>query len=108
MKHVKIVLSVLLIATLMVGLLAGCSVKHLNGTYKSTGSLGETLTFTKDQKVTGELLGFTIDGEYEIKDDTLKYKSSPLLAGIGITKEWSFKKDGNSIWIDGQEYVKQK
>ena len=51
-KHVKIALSVLLIATLMVGLLAGCSVKHLNGTYKSTGMLGGTLTFDKDQKVT--------------------------------------------------------
>lgn len=105
-KQLKIALSVLLIATLMVGLLAGCSVKHLNGTYKSTGLLGGTLTFEKDQKVTGELFGITIDGEYEIDDDTITFKYSVL--GIGTSASKSFSKDGNSIFIDGTEFVKQK
>ena len=106
-KTLKITVSVLLIAVLLVGLLAGCSAKQLKGTYKSTDSLGGTLTFKEDQKVTGELFGITLDGEYEIKDDTITFRYSGLL-GVGATLDKSFRKDGSSIWIDDTEFIKQK
>ena len=107
MKAIKIAASVLLIAVLLTGLLTGCAVKELRGTYKSTDSLGGTLTFKEDQKVTGELFGITLDGEYEIKDDTITFKYSGIL-GIGATLDKSFRKDGSSIWIDDTEFIKQK
>ena len=107
MKTVKIAASFLLIAVLLAGLLAGCAVKELKGTYEATGSIGGSLTFEEDHKVTGELFGITLDGEYEIEDDTITFKySGPL--GIGATLDKSFSKDGSSIWIDGTEFVKQK
>ena len=106
MKTFKTALSVLLIAVLLTSVLAGCSAGHLKGTYKSTDDLGGSLTFKEDQKVTGELFGITLDGEYEIKDDTITFKyTGPL--GIGATVDKSFSKDGKSIWIDGTEFVKQ-
>lgn len=107
MKTFKAVTSVLLIVVLLAGMLAGCSVKQLKGTYKSTDALGGTLTFKEEQKVTGELFGITLDGEYEIKDDTITFRYSGLL-GIGATLDKPFRKDGNSIWIDETEFVKQK
>ena len=107
MKALKITASVLLVAVLLAGLLSGCAVKELKGTYKSTDSLGGTLTFKEDHKVTGELFGITLDGEYEIKDDTITFKySGPL--GLGATIDKSFSKDGSTILIDGTEFVKQK
>ncbi len=107
MKPIKIALSVLLIAVLMAGVLSGCAVKQLKGTYKSTDSIGGSLTFEEEQKVTGELFGITLEGTYEIKDDTITFKySGPL--GIGATLDKSFRKDGSSIWIDETEFIKEK
>ena len=106
MKQFKIVVSVMLVAVLMVGLFAGCSLIPLRGTYKSTGALGETLTFEKDHKVTGKLFGITLDGEYEIDDDTITFKYSGTW-GLGATLSKSFERKGDSIWIDGTEFVKE-
>ena len=106
MKTVKKAAAALLVVCLLAGMLAGCA-KTLNGTYVSTGSLGGSLTFDKDDHVTGELFGITLDGEYEIKDDTITFKySGPL--GLGATIDKSFSKDGSTILIDGTEFVKQK
>ena len=104
-KALKTIVAVLLAAALLAGL-AGCGAKTLNGTYKSTGNLGDSLTFDKDNKVTGELFGVTLDGEYEIKDDSITFKYSAVL-GLGTTDTKSFEKKGSSIWIDGTEFVKQ-
>ncbi len=104
-KALRITVAVLLAAALLAGL-AGCAGKTLNGTYKSTGSLGGSLTFDKDNKVTGELFGITLDGEYEIKDGNITFKYSTVL-GLGTTVTKSFEKKGGSIWIDGTEFVKQ-
>ena len=106
MKSFRKAAAALLLVVLLAGLLAGCAGKTLNGTYKSTGLLGETLTFDKDHKVTGALFGITLDGEYEIKDDTITLKYTTAL-GIGATLSKSFEKKGDSIWIDGTEFVKQ-
>ena len=105
MKTWKAVVAALLILVLLAGM-AGCSAKTLKGTYKSTGDLGETLTFDKDNNVTGELFGITLDGTYEIKDDSITFKYSTSF-GLGTTLTKSFEKKGDSIWIDGTEFVKE-
>ena len=104
-KTLKAVVAVLLAAALLAGL-AGCVGSTLNGTYQSTGKLGGSLTFDRDNQVTGELFGITLDGEYEINDDTITFKYSTVL-GLGTTLTKSFEKKGGSIWIDGTEFVKQ-
>lgn len=105
MKTWKKAAAALLVLVLLASLLTGCA-KTLNATYKSTGALGGSLTFDKDNKVTGELFGITLDGEYEIKDDEITFKYSTVL-GLGTTLTKSFEKKGDSIWIDGTEFVKQ-
>ncbi len=104
-KALKITVAVLLAAALLAGL-AGCGTKTLNGTYKTDENANWSLTFDKDNKVTGEAFGLTVDGEYEIKDDAITFKYSTVL-GIGATVTKSFEKKGSSIWIDGTEFVKQ-
>ena len=106
MKTWKKAAAALLVLVLLAGMLTGCA-KTLNATYKSTDKLGGSLTFDKDNKVTGELFGITLEGEYEIKDDSITFKYSTAL-GIGTTITKSFEKKGGSIWIDGTEFVKQK
>lgn len=97
MKKITRIIAAVLILCTFVCLFSSCG-STLKGTYKSE-SLGYTLTFDKDNKVTGELFGITIDGTYEIKDGniTLSYKS-PIGVGATITKP--FEKDGSTIKID--------
>jgi predicted small secreted protein len=104
-KTVKSFAAVMLVLSI-VFLFASCG-NTLKGTYKSTGTLGGSLTFDKDNKVTGEIFGVTVDGTYEIKDNQITF-SYTLIGGLGGTLTKSFEKDGNSIFIDGTEFVKQK
>ena len=109
-KTLKIVVAVLLAAALLAGLTA-CGTKTLNGTYKSEetigGKLGGTLTFDKDNHVTGTIMGLAIDGTYTIEKDKITFTFSNALLGIGATQTKTFEKKGDSIWLDGTEYVKQ-
>ncbi|MBR6941265.1 MAG: hypothetical protein IKH65_10685 [Clostridia bacterium] len=57
--------------------------------------------------MTGEIFGIKIDGTYEIKDNQITFLYT-LIGGLGGTLTKSFEKDGNSIFIDGTEFVKQK
>ena len=57
--------------------------------------------------MTGEIFGIKIDGTYEIKDNQIPFLYT-LIGGLGGTLTKSFEKDGNSIFIDGTEFVKQK
>ena len=57
--------------------------------------------------MTGEIFGIKIDETYEIKDDQITF-SYTLIGGLGGTLTKSFEKNGDSIFIDGSEFVKQK
>lgn len=105
MKKLKAVLALSLVLCTVVMLFTGCG-KTLKGTYQANDSLGGTLTFDKENKVTGELFGITIDGEYSIEGDeiTFSYKSA---FGIGATVTKPFEKSGSTLIIDGTEFVKQ-
>ena len=106
MKKLRAIIAVALVLCTVVVLFAGCG-KTLKGTYKANDSLGGTLTFDKDNKVTGELFGLTIDGEYSIEGDeiTFSYKSA---FGVGATVTKSFEKSGSTLVIDGTEFIKEK
>lgn len=106
MKTFKKATAIMLVIAFLACLLTGCSLRTLNGTYKSTGVLGETLTFDRENRVTGQLFGITLDGEYVIEDDTITFKYVTKL-GIGATLSKSFLKKCDTIWIDGNEYIKQ-
>ena len=105
MKKVKSIIAIALVLCTVLVLFAGCG-STLKGTYKANDDLGGTLTFDKDNKVTGELFGLTIDGEYTIDGDeiTFSYKSA---FGIGATVTKSFEKSGKTLVIDGTEFVKE-
>ncbi len=97
--------AVVMILVMAASMFAGCS-KTLKGTYKATDSAGGTLTFDKDNKVTGEVFGLSVDGEYEIEDDQITFKYSSII-GVDMSKDFSFEKKGGSIFIDGKEFVKE-
>lgn len=114
MKKIAKVVAVALIVCTLVCLFASCT-KSLNGTYESTGSVGSalngTLTFDRDSNVTGELsvpvIGeISVDGTYVIEDGYITFTYT--LLGFSKDLKYSFEKNGNSIIIDGAEFVKQK
>ncbi len=105
MKTMLKITAVILTLAAVLTLFAGCT-KTLTGTYAPADGGSATLTFEKDNKVTGELFGFSLSGTYTIEKDKIKFETEKIL-GIGATKEYSFSKSGKSIFIDGKEFVKQ-
>ena len=109
MKKFTKAAAVIMVLVMVAAMFAGCS-RTLKGTYKAEGGLlgatGGSLTFDKDNKVSGEIFGVSIgDGEYEIEDDTITIKFS--LFGVDTSKDYHFDKKGDSIWLDGTEFVKE-
>ncbi len=94
------------IACVILIILTSCATK-LNGTYTTEGELIEqSLTFKEDNKVEVSAFGVEVEGEYVIEDGEITITYSLL----GLHYDWvkSFKKNGNSIFIDGTEFVKEK
>lgn len=102
MKFLKKCAVVLLGVVLLVSM-AACAHK-LSGTYKSKGPISQSITFDGDKVTTG-LLGFDIDGTYVIENGTIVITYEVL--GVSTNWEKSFEEKGNSIFIDGTEYIKE-
>jgi len=99
----KVVAATLVI--LMLGLFAGCTTT-LKGTYiNKEGLVEQRLTF-EDGKVEMSAFGVEIEGDYAIEEDEIVITYHLL----GLSYDWArnFRKDGNSIFIDGTEFVKEK
>jgi uncharacterized lipoprotein YehR (DUF1307 family) len=104
-KIVKRITAFILICALVCTLTA-CTTT-LKGTYTSKeGLIEQSFTFEEDNKVKVSAFGINVEGEYQIEDDEITITYSLL----GLSYDWvkSFKKDGNSIFIDGTEFVKEK
>jgi hypothetical protein len=84
--------------------LAACSGGGLSGTYKSGGLISQSFTFKGDD-VTMSAFGINASGTYEISGDKIRITYS--IFGIESSMEQSFEKKGNSIYIDGTEFVKE-
>lgn len=104
-KNFKGIVSLLLLTAILVCMLTACTTK-LNGTYSNNdGLVKQSFTFKEDNKVDVSAFGINIEGEYTIEDGTITITYS--LFNISYDMEKSFEKKGNSIFIDGIEYVKE-
>lgn len=103
-------IAVMLLALVMLFSMAACGNK-LSGTYtNSEGLIKLSYTFKEDNIVETNALGIDVDleslkVEYEIKDGKIIFTYS--LLGLSYDKECDFEKKGNSIFIDGTEFVKE-
>ena len=94
------------LAVLMLCVLTACTTT-LNGTYVSKdGVIEQSFTFDRDNKVEVSAFGIAVEGEYEIEDGEITITYS--LLGLSYDMVKSFEKKGNSIFIDGTEFVKEK
>ncbi len=93
----------ILLAMALLLVLSACG-NRLNGTYRSTGLIDGTITF-KDDQATLSAFGLQISGPYKIEKDTITIHYSLL----GLQYDWkdSFRKEGKSIFIGEEEFVKQ-
>ena len=99
------VVAVLLVCEMVCSLTA-CTT-NLKGTYTAKeGMIEQSFTFLEDNKVKVSAFGIEIEGEYLIEDGEITITYSLF----GLSYDWvkSFEKDGNSIFIDGTEFVKEK
>ena len=104
-KNLKRIVSLLLLTTILVFVLTACTTK-LSGTYTNDeGLVKQSFTFKEDNKVEVSAFGIDVEGEYLIEDDTITITYSFL----NLSYDWkkSFEKKGNSIFIDGTEFVKE-
>lgn len=100
MKKTVKILALALVLVMMVGVFASCgkpSGKYVNGAFY--------FEFDGDN-VKASIAGLSIEGTYEIKDD--KIYLTYEIAGVSITKDFSYAKDGDTITIAGVEYTKEK
>ena len=105
-KSFKRIVSLLLVAVFILCALTACATK-LNGTYTNDeGLVKQSFTFKEDNVVKVSAFGINIEGEYIIEDDTITITYS--LGSVSYDWEKSFEKEGDSIFIDGTEFVKEK
>lgn len=105
-KNLKRIVSLLLLTTILVFVLTACTTK-LSGTYiNDEGLVKQSFTFKEDNKVDVSAFGIDVEGEYLIEDGKITITYS--LLNLSYDLEKSFEKKGNSIYIDGTEFVKEK
>lgn len=104
-KNLKGIVSLLLLTALIMCMLTACATK-LNGTYTNDdGLFKQSFTFKEDNKVEVSAFGIDVEGEYLIEDDKITITYS--LMNLSYDWEKSFEKDGDSIFIDGTEFIKE-
>ena len=104
-KNCRRIVSLLLLTVSLVCILTACTTK-LSGTYTNDdGLVKQSFIFKEDNKVEVSAFGINVEGEYLIEDDTITITYSFL----NLSYDWkkSFEKKGNSIFIDGTEFVKE-
>lgn len=100
------VFTALLLACVMVCTFVSCATP-LRGKYTSKESgIEHSFTFKEDNKVGVSAFDIEVEGDYVIENGeiTITYK----LFGLKYNWTKSFEKDGNSIFIDGTEFIKEK
>ena len=104
-RKLKGLVSLFLLVCLLMCILTGCVTK-LSGTYTNEeGLVKQSFTFKEDNKVEVSAFGIDLEGEYVIEDGKITITYS--LLGIKTDWEKDFEKKGNSIFIDGTEFVKE-
>ena len=104
-KNCRRIVSLLLLTVSLVCILTAFTTK-LSGTYTNDeGLVKQSFIFKEDNKVEVSAFGIDVEGEYLIEDDTITITYSLL----NLSYDWkkSFEKKGNSIFIDGTEFIKE-
>lgn len=105
-KRTKRLVSLLCLLTIVLCMLTACST-NLSGTYTNKDGLVEqSFTFKEDNVVEVSAFGIEVEGEYHIEKDMITITYS--LLNLSYDWEKSFKKDGDSIFIDGVQFTKEK
>lgn len=105
-RKIKSIVSVALLSVILMCILTACATK-LSGTYTNDdGLVKQSFTFKEDNKVEVSAFGIEVEGEYLIEKDTITITYS--LLNLSYDWEKSFKKDGDSIFIDGVQFTKEK
>lgn len=105
-RNFRSIVSLLLLCCLLMCMLTACTTK-LKGTYTNAdGLIKQSFTFKDDDKVDVSAFGINVEGEYLIEDGKITITYSLL----DLSYDWqkSFEKKGDSIFIDGTEFVKEK
>lgn len=104
-KKIRKIAAVAMVIVIMACCFTACTTT-LKGTYTSDGLIEQSFTFKEDNVVVISAFGIDAEGTYEIKDDkiTITYK----VLNFSYDMEKSFEKDGDTIIIDGTEFVKEK
>ena len=105
-KKVKNILHMLLAITLSICMLTACA-SQLKGTYTNNDELiTQSFTFKENNMVEVSAFGISIEGEYHIENGTITITYHLL----NFSYDWkkSFEKKGNSIYVDGIEFIKEK
>ena len=104
LKNIKTIISFVLICVIVCSFVA-CS-STLSGTYTNKdGIIEQSFIFEKDNIVKVSAFGVNIEGEYVIKDGEITITYNILGLKYDLVK--SFEKKGNSIFIDGAEFIKE-
>lgn len=99
------IVSLLLLTISLMCMLTACAT-NLNGTYTNDeGLVKQSFTFKEDNQVKVSAFGIDVEGEYLIEDDKIIITYS--LLNLSYDLEKSFEKDGDSIFIDGTEFIKE-
>jgi hypothetical protein len=97
-------LFIILAAVTIVLLLMSCG-NGINGTYVAADDENDVIKFSGN-KVTWSETGASLEGDYKIEGDKIII-SITLLGETIYDEELEFERNGNSIFIDGDEYVKK-
>jgi hypothetical protein len=100
----KRLLAAVIAASLLLSLSACAG--SLSGSYKAEGAImSQTVTFFKDKTLALSAFGLSVSGAYVIKSD--KIAITYEVFGSKLVLEKSFRKEGNSVFIDGVQFMKE-
>lgn len=78
----------------------------LRGTYTNKeGLIEQSFIFKEDNRVAVSAFGIDVEGDYRIENGEITITYSLLGLKYDLVKDFEWK--GNSIFIDGDEYVKE-
>lgn len=97
-------MTALMLAIVMALLLTACGVGKPNGTYVAKGLISQSYTFKGDQ-VTMSAFGINATGTYSISNGKLNIDYT--LFGVSQSISYSFEQKGDTLYIQGAEFIKQ-
>jgi len=101
----KQIIFLIFVIAVMLMVLASCN-SRLRGTYVSRdGLLTNSITFNDDVVILS-LVGLNISGTYEIRGDQLIVTTNIL--DIESVRYFQFERRGNSLIINGNEFVRER